>query len=157
AARDFVDQHARKKVRRWKEQARLLGLQPADLTLIPKGLGERWRDRPVAQIDGHDVHAIIDETRRMGAPGLERRSEGVTESRARAMFAVLSILFRWLVQHRRIDRNPCTDVHRPAAASARDRVLSNAEIVWFWAAAGGVGEPFDPLLKLLLLTGCRLY
>jgi len=156
AARDFIEQYARKKVRRWKEQARLLGLQPADLTLVPKGLAERWRDRPIAEIDGHDIHSIVDETRRMGAPGLERRSEGVTESRGRAIFAVLSILFRWLVQHRRIDRNPCAGVHRPAAASARDRVLSDTEIVKFWAAADSVGEPFGPLLKLLLLTGCRL-
>jgi integrase len=156
AARDFVEQHARKKVRRWKEQARLLGLQPADLTLIPKGLAERWRDRPVAEIDGHDIHAIVDETRRLGAPGLERRSDGVTESRGRAMFAVLSILFRWLVQHRRIDRNPCAEVHRPAAATARDRVLNDTEIRKLWAAADSVGEPFGPLLKLLLLTGCRL-
>jgi integrase len=156
AAVNFIEQYARKKVRRWKEQARLLGLQPSDLTLIPKGLAERWRDRPIAEIDGHDIHGIIDETRRMGAPGLERRSDGETESRARAMFAVLSILFRWLVQRRRIDRNPCADVHRPAAASARDRVLSDTEIVNFWAAADSVGELFGPLLKLLLLTGCRL-
>jgi integrase len=156
AAVNFIEQYARKKVRRWKEQARLLGLQPADLTLIPKGLAERWRDRPVAAIDGHDIHSIVDETRRMGAPGLERRSDGETESRARAMYAVLSILFRWLVQHRRIDRNPCVGVHRPAAASARDRVLSDIEIVKFWTAADSVGEPFGPLLKLLLLTGCRL-
>jgi integrase len=156
AARDFIEQHSRRKIRRWKEQARLLGLQPADLTLIPKGLGERWRDRPVAEIDGHDIHAIVDETRRLGAPGLERRSEGETESRARAMYAVLSILFRWLVQRRRIDRNPCAGVHRPDAASTRDRVLSDAEIVKFWAATDTVGAPFGPLLKLLLLTGCRL-
>jgi integrase len=156
AARDFVEQHGRKKVRRWKEQARLLGLEPADLTLIPKGLAERWRDRPIAEIDGHDIHGIVDETRRMGAPGLERRSEGVTESRGRAMFAVLSILFRWLVQHRRISRNPCADVHRPAAAPARDRVLNDIEIVKFWAAAHNVGEPFGAVLRLLLLSGARL-
>jgi integrase len=156
AAMSFIEQYARKKVRRWKEQARLLGLQPADLTLIRKGLVERWRDRPISEIDGYDIHSIVDETRRMGAPGLERRSDGVTESRGRAMFAVLSILFRWLAQHRRIDRNPCADVHRPAAATARDRVLSDAEIVKFWAAADSVGGPFGPLLKLLLLTGCRL-
>ncbi len=85
AAVSFIEQYARKKVRRWKEQARLLGLQPADLTLIPKGLAERWRDRPIAEIDGHDIHTIVDETRRMGAPGLERRGKGETESRARAM------------------------------------------------------------------------
>ncbi len=117
AAQSFVEEHASKKVRRWPEQARLLGLRPEDLTLIPKGLAERWRDRPVAEIDGHDIHAIVDETRRMGAPGLERRAEGPTEARARAMLAVLSRMFRWLTQHRRVGQNPCVGVHRPAGAA----------------------------------------
>jgi integrase len=156
AARDFVEQYARKKVRRWSEQARLLGLQPADLSLMPKGLAERWRDRPVAEIDGHDIHGIIDETRRMGAPGLERRSEGQTESRARAMHACLSKMFGWLVQHRRVAANPVAGVHSPDAAPARDRVLTDAEVVAFWGATNTVGEPFGVLLKLLALTGCRL-
>ena len=68
AAKDFIAQHASKKVRRWQEQARLLGLRSEDLRLIPKGCAERWRDRPVAEIDSHDIHAIIDETRRLGLP-----------------------------------------------------------------------------------------
>jgi integrase len=156
AAHDFIEQHSRKKVRRWQEQARLLGLQPADLTLIPKGLAERWRDRPISEIDGHDIHALVDEVRRLGAPGLERRSESETESRGRAMYSVLSILFHWLLQRRRISQNPCVGVHRPAAPAARDRVLSDPEITKFWAAAGTIGEPFGALFKLLLISGCRL-
>ena len=156
AAKNFIEQHARKRVRRWKEQARLLGFEPTDLTLRPKGLANRWAGRPVAEIDGHDLYSIIDETRRLGAPGLERRSEGETESRARAMHAVLSKLFSWLLQHRRTATNPCVGVHRPAAARARERVLTDVEIVQLWAATGIVGEPFGAVLKLLLLTGCRL-
>jgi hypothetical protein len=142
AARDFIAQHSSKKVRRWHEQARLLGLNPETLTPIPKGLVERWAERPVSKIDGHDIHAIVDETRRLGAPGLDRRSSGPTESRARAMFAGLSKLFAWLIQHRRVETNPCTSVHRPESSKARDRVLSNAEIVRFWRATDSVGEPF---------------
>ena len=68
----------------------------------------------------------------------------------------MSKMFSWLVQHRRVDKNPCDGVHRPETPQARDRVLSDAEIVTFWRAADGVGEPFGQLLKLLLLTGCRL-
>jgi integrase len=29
------------------------------------------------------------------------------------------------------------------------------ELRWFWSACDQLGEPFGPLLKLLLLTGCR--
>jgi integrase len=156
AAADFVQQYASKKVRRWKEQARLLGLDPEDLAPISGGLATRWANKPVADITGHDIHVLIVETRERGAPGLERRSDGPTESRARAMLSCLSRMFRWLLQHRRAETNPCTGVHRPDTPPARDRVLADAEIVRFWAATDAVGEPLGALLRLLLLTGSRL-
>jgi integrase len=156
AAKDFIERYSRKRVRRWKEQARLLGLYPKDLTLIPKGLAERWHDRPVSEISDYDIHAIVDEVRRQGVPGLEQRSDGESENRARHVFAVLSVFFDWLRQHRRVNPNPCANVHRPAAAKARDRVLTNGELIKFWAATNTVGEPFGPVLKLLLLIGARL-
>jgi integrase len=156
AAKDFIDQYASKKTRRWEEQARLLGIRPEDLTLVAKGLADRWTKRPVAEIDGHDIYAIVDETRRSGAPGLPRRSDRPTEARARAMFSCLSRMFGWLVQHRRVTLNPCAGVHRPEAPKARDRVLTDAEVVLFWNAASDERVEFSAPLKLLLLTGCRL-
>jgi integrase len=159
AAKDFIEQYASKRVRRWKEQARLLGLQPKNeegLDVIPNGLAQRWNSKPIAEIDGHDIHAIVAETRERGVPGLERRSNGPTEARARAMLSCLSRMFRWLWQHRRVERNPCVDVHRPETPKDRHRLLTNAEIVAFWKATDAAGEPFASVLKLLLLTGCRL-
>jgi integrase len=156
AARDFIEGYARKRIRRWEEMSRLLGLSPDDLSILPKGLSERWSKRPIVEIDGHDIHSIVDETRQRGAPGIVRRADGPTESRARAMFATLSKMFAWLLQHRRVEANPCASVHRPEAAQARDRVLTNNEIVRFWLASDKVGEPFGAALKLLLITGARL-
>jgi integrase len=158
ASKTFVEKYASKKVRRWKEVARLLGLQPTDagLEVVPGGLAERWGSRPVAEIDGHDIHAVVAETRERGAPGLQRRGDGPTEARARAMLSALSRTFRWLVEHRRVDGNPCAGVHRPEAPEARDRVLTAAELKWFWAATEKIGAPFRATLRLLLLTGCRL-
>ena len=155
AARDWIEQDASKNTRRWKEQAALLGMK-ADQSLIPKGLANRWRDRPVVEIDGHDIYAVVDETRRFGAPGLQRRSDGPTESRARAMLSCLSTMFDWLIRKRRVITNPCASVPRPETPKARDRVLSNVEIVKFWRVTDKSGEPFGAVLKLLLLTGCRL-
>jgi integrase len=156
AAKEFIEQHAKKKTRRWPEQARLLGLRPHDLTLIPDGLARRWNNRQVNEIDGHDIYDVVEEARRRGAPGLERRSEGITESRARAMLSCLSKLFGWLEQRRRLVRNPCVGVHRPETPKARDRVLSNDEIISFWSALELQRIEFTAILKLLLLTGCRL-
>jgi integrase len=156
AAKDWIEQDAMKNTRRWKEQARLLGFQPFTLTFIPKGLAERWAERPVVEIDRHDIYNIVDETRRLGAPGLKRRSDGPTESRARAMLSCLSTMFDWLIRKRRVITNPCAGVPRPETPRARDRVLSKDEIIKFWTAAGDAAEPFNAALKLLLLTGCRL-
>ena len=44
----------------------------------------------------------------------------------------------------------------PDGAAARDRVLSDAEVVKLWRATEEVGEPFGAIFRLLLLTGCRL-
>jgi integrase len=155
AVRDFITEHSMKKVRGWREQARLLGLG-ADLNEIPGGLCERWRQRPIGTIDGHDIHGVVDETRKRGAPGLGRRSDRVTESRARAMFCCLSKMFAWLVSQRRVAANPCAGVHRPETSRPRERVLTDAEIVKFWRATDELNEPFGRVLKLLLLTGQRL-
>jgi integrase len=158
-AKEFVEQYARKKVRRWKEQARLLGWQPnanGGLDIIPGGLAQLWGDKPVGEIDGHNIHTLVAETRERGAPGLERRSDHPTESRARAMLAVLSRMYRWLLQHRRVEVNPCISVHRPEPPMSRERVLSGDEIRWFWGACAAVGEPFGPIFRLLLLLGQRL-
>jgi integrase len=158
AARDFIEQYARKKTRRWEQQARLLGLRPASNTfeIIPGGLAHRWRDKPTVDIDGHDIHSLIEETRRGGVPGLERRTDEPSEARARVMLACLSKMFNWLAQHRKVEKNPCSGVHRPDPSKARDRVLTDAEIAKFWSATDSIGGTFTPLLRLLLLTGSRL-
>ena len=158
AAKDFIGQYASKKTRRWRVTARLLGLRPMPegLEIIGGGLADRWSDKPVAAIDGHDIFGLVDETRRSGVPGLERRSDGPTEARARVMLACLSKMFSWLVQRRQVEKNPCAGVHRPEVSRARDRVLTDAEIVKFWSAVDAERKEFSGLLKLLLLTGCRL-
>ena len=43
----------------------------------------------------------------------------------------------------------------PGTPAARDRVLDDNEVRWFWAACDDVGEPFGALLRLLLVTGAR--
>ena len=80
---------------------------------------------------------------------------GRTDPLGRVVLAPLSSFFGWLRRNRRIERNPCGNVHRPDAAPARDRTLTDNEIVAFWHACDDLGEPIGPRLKLLLLTGCR--
>jgi integrase len=158
--RQFIEEHARPKTRRWRETARNLGLiYPVDEgepTVTHGGLAERWADRPVGTIDSHDVYGAVDEARRRGMPGLGRRNDGISDARGRAMGRTLSKLFGWLLQHRHITSDPSVGVWCPPAPKARERVLSDEELRFFWHAASDLGSPFGPLLCLLLLTGQRL-
>jgi len=159
AALDFVEQHAMRRTRTGRDRARLLGVKvtrEGSAELIQRGLAHRWRDRPVADITGDDVHAVIDEARERGVPGLERRRRGPNEARALALYAALSKFFAWCVERRRLRVNPVAGVARPAGLAARDRVLKDDEVVAFWKASSDERKEFAALLKLLLLTGQRL-
>jgi integrase len=139
--------------RRWRDAASVLGLRyPPDANpattepeLIKGRLASVWVDKPVASIDGHDVHAVVSEARKLGSEG-----------RARKLHAALSVLFSWLLRERRVAANPCGGVWRPGPPPARERTLSDAEIVAFWRGCDAIGAPFGPLFQLMLLTGCRL-
>jgi len=157
-AYQFMDEHARPKTRRWPETARLLGIDYGDgePKTIKGGLTERWRNRPITSITSQDIYEIVEEAKRYGTPGLSKRSEGIKDSRGRAIGRALSKLFGWALQHRRVTANPCVGVYVPPAPKARDRVLTDYEIVQFWKASDKLSHPFSEALKLLLLTGARL-
>ncbi len=159
--RRFIDEHARPKTRRWRDTARLLGLRypkgEGEPSVIKGGLAERWADKPVREIDAHDVWSAIEKRVAWASRVSSDALMDPGSTRSRALLSALSTAFGWFAEHRLVDSNPCTSVHRPDAPRARDRVLSDPEIVKFWAACDeAVGEPFGQLLKLLLLTGSRL-
>src|SRR5262249_21939437 len=141
AAKDFIANHSMRKVRDWREQAKLLGLD-AELNEIRGGLCVRWRDRPIGSIDDHDVHRLLDEVRRRGMPGMGRHNNGVSEARARHMYSCLSRLFSWLRSERRVQSDPCAGVKRPDTPKPRERTLSDHEIRLFWKATGELRAPF---------------
>ena len=100
-------------------------------TVIKGGLAERWSDRPVTKIHPHDIWAVVDEARRLGVPGLERRAIGRTDPLGRVMLACLSSFFGWLkkkpadgAQSMRGHRPArCVAAPRPRADRGRDRAV----------------------------------
>jgi integrase len=168
AAREFfADYKVRRwgtRPRRWRVNARVLGLvypvgcDPADTEpeVLRGGLADVWADKPVSEITDDEVYAVVDSARRSGVPGLGRRGKGASDPRGRKLYAALSVLFRWLMRHRRVRANPCMGVERPGPPPPRQRVLTEQEVRWLWKACHRLGPPFGPLFKLLLLTGQRL-
>jgi integrase len=160
SARRYIDEHARKKLRGWRGIAKQFGLYyPLDggggePEIINGSLIERWTDRSMRDIDGHDVWSAMEEAKRIGVPGLGARGDGHSESRARHLRNALSALFAWGHRQRLVEVNPCRNVAPPTPPASRDRVLTNEEIRWFWTGATGMGS-FEAALKILLLTGQR--
>lgn len=171
AARRYIAEYARPKTRRWEQTARMLGLRPDDLETvttkgsiayswregskpIPDSIAHRWRNRQIPTITGDDIHAVLDETQRLGVPGLERR-KGASELRRRTLAAVLSGCFKWMLKNRIVKVDPCAGMYRPAPSPPRERSLSDDELRWFWLACDAIGEPFGSLFRVLALTGQR--
>jgi integrase len=154
-----VDEHAMKNRSGRANTARVLGLNyPKDggePTVLAGSLIDRWRDRPIAEIDSGDVYGVISESVKTGIPGLKTWKKGARDSRGRAVAVALSKLFSWAVAHRLAVANPTQGVFRPRAAAPHHRVLTDAEIQKLWRACDEVGPPFGVVIKLLLLTGQR--
>jgi integrase len=159
-ARQFIEEHAKPDTRRWRETARVLGLiYPVDGDGEPAetkdGLVQRWADRDVRKIDGHDLYGVVDEARRRGIPGIKPRTKGLSDPRGRSMARTLSVLFSWLAKHRKVPTDPTIGMYCPEPPVGRERVLSTDEVRWFWRACDQIGAPFGALCKLLLLIGVR--
>jgi integrase len=61
----------------------------------------------------------------------------------------------WAVRRGALAANPWEATPRPARETPRERVLTDAELAALWRAAGTLGEPWEPIVKLLVLTGQR--
>jgi integrase len=130
---DFISLYAKPNTRDWRETGRLL-----------KQFAEAWKGRPLAAVGKADIHRVLD--------GIVARGAPVGANRA---FAQLRKMFRWAVSRGLLDRSPCDGIDPPSAEKSRDRVLDTEELHFVWRAADGLGFPFGPIIKLLILTGQR--
>ena len=129
----FIELYARPKNRRWQDARRVIAHDA-----LPA-----WRDREIGSITRREVAQLIDR--------VAKRSP----SSARALWAQLRRMFAWCVERMLIDHSPCTGMRGPAPVASRDRWLNDSEVALLWRAIELTGGPFEPLFKLLLLTGQR--
>jgi integrase len=106
-ARRYVEEHARKRNKSWRQ---------AD-ALVAKYLLPRWAKLDIGNIRRADVKAAI---AAIAAPVL-----------ANQVLAAASAVYSWAVRQEIIAANPCAGVERNDTTS-RERVLSDAEITAFW-------------------------
>ncbi len=101
------------------------------------------KGRPVPSVTGQDLQRIIDRV-----PVRHRATR-------RAIYAYASVLMQWAMVRGYIAENPARKMLKPSGPPARDRVLSDDEIVAVWNATGELQSPFREYFRVLMLTGQR--
>jgi integrase len=120
-------------------------LRPRSWSEVRRHLLRDWA--PVRHIAVRDL-SRVDINARLGA-----LASGVGRPSANRARASLSSFFSWAIREGLADANPVIAARRPEVETPRDRVLSDAELVAIWNAAGD--DIFGKVLKLLILTAQR--
>jgi integrase len=110
-------------------------------------LGERWkkfRDRPLDEITPREV-----------SEHLIKIAEETGPSAANRARACLSAFYVWARKRHMCSANPTLDTERAQENAPRERALSDQEIASLWKATEGGGD-YEQIVRLLLLTGCRV-
>ena len=100
--------------------------------------------RPIDQIKRADVVRVLDTIIAGGAP-----------TRANRALAAIKKLMNWCVDRGMIETSPVAALRPPTKEIARDRVLTDEEMITIWHAGASEGFPLAHFTQLLILTGQR--
>lgn len=136
-AERYIRQYAMAHKRSWREDQRILKHDVLPL----------WGERDSASITKKDVVQLLD--------GLCER--GVTVGANRAL-ALVRKLFNWAVERGELEQNPARELRAPAKETAKERVLTDSELILFWQGLDktGMSKSVKLALRFILVTGQRL-
>jgi integrase len=103
-----------------------------------------WSIRSIHEIGKRDVIEVI--------AAVEQR--GATVAANKTLKAIKTFL-RWCVGRAVLDHSPAEGIPLPTREVARDRVLTDDELVRVIIAAREIGGPYGGIVELLALTGQR--
>jgi len=143
ANRDLVEKVAAQFLMRHVKPLRPATLR--DVTrILDKEIVPVWRGRRLSEITKDDVHKLLDSIVDRPAPVYANR-----------VLAWLKGMCNWAVGRGIISANPCAGIKATTVEVARDRTLSDAELMAVWRAAQELGQPYTEFTQLLILTGQR--
>ena len=102
-----------------------------------------WHGRQIAEIRRADIKDLI---------RVKARTAPIAANR---LLSLISKIFNWAVKEEIVESSPATQLDRPGKETERERSLSAEEIKIVWGALDGLGYPWGPLYKFLLVTGQR--
>lgn len=132
-AKTYIEKHAMKKKRSWKEDQRILNTNVLPL----------WKDRLARDIKRRDVRELVENI-------AER-----TPIMANRVVALISKMFTFALDREIVETSPAVRISRPGMEIKRDRVLTDDEIRQFWTATEALDAPMRAFYRLRLLTAQR--
>ena len=111
---------------------------------------KRYLERYWQPLHGHAIDAIQRSDVAVLIDDLATKHGKVAADRART---ALSTLFSWAIDRNYLGLNPVQNFSRRSQGEARDRVLSEAELVAVWK--GCRADDYGRIVRLLILTGQR--
>jgi integrase len=105
-----------------------------------------WGRRQISSIRRDEVADLLGGIMERGSPYM-----------AIGVHAILRMLWRWAIDRGYVQTSPIEGMHPPARPIARDRVLTDAELVAIWQSADRMGWRYGAVVRLLFLTGQRLF
>jgi integrase len=112
--------------------------------MLRREVGSAWGSRSIHEITKRDVIDLVAAIEQRGAP--------VAANKA---LKVVKTFLHWCVGRALLDRSPADGIPLPTKEVARDRVLSDHELVQVIIAARKTGGPYGGIVELLALTGQR--
>jgi integrase len=131
----YLERHAKRRKKSWKEDERILNYD-----LLPA-----WRGRKAKSINRRDVHILLE-----GIAGV--RGSPIMANRT---LALARKIFNFGIEHEIVETNPCYKIRQPAPERERDRVLGHDELRSVWDSLGTLPRWCQVVFKLYLLTGQR--
>jgi integrase len=112
--------------------------------MLRREIGATWGTRSIHEITKRDIIEVISAIERRGAP-----------SAANKMLKSIKTFFRWCVGRALLAQSPADGIPLPAKETARDRVLSDDELIRVIEAARKIGGIYGRIVEFLALTGQR--
>jgi len=133
---EYVERHAKKFKRSWREDERLLN----------KEVAAKWGKRKAADVTKRDVTLLLESIVDRGTPAMSNQ-----------VLKIVRKMFNFAVERDILKHTPCTGVKALAPNTRRERTLSESEIKTLWGSMKGVGisDGIERALKLVLLTAQR--
>ena len=110
---------------------------------VDQHLRPELASKPMPHIGRTELQAVLDKI-----PSQQKATK-------RSVFAYASVLFGWAARRDDIAENPLSNMTKPDAPAARDRVLTDGEVGKVWKATYCIASPFAAMFRLLILTGQR--